>query len=124
MQLEALLGGAEDIRRKSSRSRGRAAHEIFSVHIRGFHTQKNINTVGKLSFVDLAEAEGLSAGEFVSQEANRSLTCLYDVLCAMSHKQSHVPYRNSKLTYLLQPSLSPQGRAVMVRILRLYYTAM
>ena len=36
---------------------------------------------------------------------NRSLSALADVLGAISEQRSHVPYRNSKLTHLLQDSI-------------------
>lgn len=36
---------------------------------------------------------------------NRSLSALADVLGAISEQRSHIPYRNSKLTHLLQDSI-------------------
>lgn len=37
-----------------------------------------------------------------TQSINKSLSCLADVFSALSSKASHVPFRNSKLTYLMQ----------------------
>ena len=49
-----------------------------------------------------------------TQHINKSLSCLADVFSALSKKSRHVPYRNSKLTHLLQSCLSKQGKTLMM----------
>lgn len=65
---------------------------------------------GVLHLVDLAGSERLDRSGVGSdaqrlketQNINKSLSCLADVFSALSAKASHVPFRNSKLTYLMQ----------------------
>lgn len=53
--------------------------------------------------VDRSEATGDRLKE--AQHINKSLSALGDVIFSLAQKNSHVPYRNSKLTQLLQSSL-------------------
>lgn len=48
------------------------------------------------------------------QNINRSLSALGDVIAALGQRgKGHVPYRNSKLTFLLQDSLAANARVLM-----------
>ena len=86
-------------------------HAIFSVHIRirSRVDSSGVVTKCKLNLVDLAGSERLKKtvtdGALASESMyiNRSLTYLEQVVVALSSKgRSHTPYRQSKLTHLLQ----------------------
>jgi len=69
--------------------------------------------------VDLAGSERLSRSGATgsrlreTQSINKSLSALSDVFVAIGNKQSHIPFRNSKLTQVLQPCLSGDGKTLM-----------
>ncbi|RHY30366.1 hypothetical protein DYB32_004370 [Aphanomyces invadans] len=110
-----------DMNAESSRS-----HSIFTLHLHGHRTDDDdldVDLLGSLSLVDLGKLPGSerisrsgATGERLkeAQAINKSLSALADVFGAIAKKQSHVPYRNSKLTYVLQPALSGDGKTLMM----------
>lgn len=75
---------------------------------------------GTLFLVDLAGSERVKKSEVEGdhmKEAghiNKSLSALGNVMEALDRKASHIPYRDSKLTYLLQDSLGGNSRTMMI----------
>lgn len=104
-----------DMNAVSSRS-----HSVFTLVLTAKHIEKNKLLRGTLNLVDLAGSERLDRSKATGQTAkeamsiNKSLSSLTDVFAAIGEKSSHVPFRNSKLTYLLQPCFSGDGKTLMV----------
>ncbi|KAI8319497.1 kinesin-domain-containing protein [Martensiomyces pterosporus] len=97
---------ATNCNERSSRS-----HSVFTLHLHGRNSLTGESSSGVLNLIDLAGSERLSSsgsrGERLkeTQAINKSLACLGDVIAALAKGSRHVPYRNSKLTHLLQESL-------------------
>lgn len=104
-----------DMNEHSSRS-----HALLCVTVTGFNKTTGHKTIGKLNLVDLAGSERVSksgsegARMKEAQSINKSLSSLGDVIHSLKNRSSHVPYRNSKLTYLLQESLGGDSKTLMV----------
>lgn len=78
-------------------------------------------TVSKLNLVDLAGSENVDRSEVQgielseAQTINKSLSCLGNVIYALTEKgRGHIPYRDSKLTYLLQDSLGGNSKTILI----------
>lgn len=111
--------GATNMNEHSSRS-----HAIFVITIEcsevGLDGENHIR-VGKLNLVDLAgserQAKTGAQGERLKEatKINLSLSALGNVISALvDGKSTHIPYRDSKLTRLLQDSLGGNAKTVMV----------
>ncbi|KAG5957855.1 hypothetical protein E4U57_001691 [Claviceps arundinis] len=99
---------------RSSRS-----HSVFILKIVGENAATGEHCEGTLNLVDLAGSERLkhsqAEGERMkeTQNINKSLSCLGDVIEALGRGSGHIPYRNSKLTHLLQYSLGGNSKTLM-----------
>uniref|UniRef100_A0A3B5AH15 Kinesin-like protein n=1 Tax=Stegastes partitus TaxID=144197 RepID=A0A3B5AH15_9TELE len=96
------------------------SHALLIISVSGFNVTTGNRTQGKLNLVDLAGSEriGKSGAEGSrlreAQCINKSLSALGDVINALRSKHAHVPFRNSRLTYLLQDSLSGDSKTLMM----------
>ncbi|KAM8869836.1 kinesin-like protein KIFC3 isoform 2-T2 [Spinachia spinachia] len=106
---------ATQMNQHSSRS-----HALLCITVQGTDLATGSKTTGKLNLVDLAGSERVwksgAEGERLkeAQNINRSLLSLGDVIQALRARQTHIPFRNSRLTYLLQDSLGKGSKTVMV----------
>ena len=107
--------GSHSLNRDSSRS-----HCLMTLHLT---RRDNPGALGRVSFVDLAGSERLpeshSRGEAAKETGhiNKSLFALGNVISALADAKKrggHIPYRDSKLTRLLQDSLGGDGRTLML----------
>ena len=99
---------------QSSRS-----HSMLVVKVRTITTETQKESGAALTLIDLAGSERPSKSNVTgqamkeAQHINKSLSALADVIAARGMKSAHVPYRNSKLTALLQDSLGGDSKVLM-----------
>jgi kinesin family protein C1 len=127
-QVRALLARAQGRRSVAAtlmNERSSRSHSVFTLRVAGANARTGERCDASLNLVDLAGSERLSASGAgadparlrETQNINRSLSALGDVIAALGEKgergEKHIPYRNSKLTYLLQNSLSGNSKTLV-----------
>jgi len=101
-------------------SQSSRSHAIVRVCIRGHNERTLQKTEAWLNLCDLAGSENVSASNVVgarleeAKNINKSLSALGLVINSLQSKQAHIPYRNSKLTTLLEQSLTGESKVLMV----------
>lgn len=97
------------------------SHSVFLINVKQEHQENKKTLTGKLYLVDLAGSEKVSktgAEGMVLDEAkniNKSLSALGNVISALADgNKSHIPYRDSKLTRILQESLGGNSRTTII----------
>jgi kinesin family protein C2/C3 len=114
--------GSHNFNEHSSRS-----HLVVTVHITAWSKASESSSdkpkkkrQSQLNLIDLAGSERLektgASGERLkeAQAINKSLSALGDVIGALGRGGKHVPYRNSKLTWLLSSSLNGRSKVLML----------
>ncbi|KAL2225850.1 UNVERIFIED_CONTAM: Kinesin-like protein KIN-7D, chloroplastic [Sesamum indicum] len=111
--------GSTNFNLQSSRS-----HTIFTLTIEsspyGANSEGEAVTLSQLNLIDLAGSESSRAGTTGLRRKegsyiNKSLLTLGTVIAKLTDgKSAHIPYRDSKLTRLLQSSLSGHGRVSLI----------
>ena len=112
-QLEGLLDLAARSRMTACTAmneRSSRSHLLFMLDINAKHSDGITYLRGGLRLCDLAGSERLDRTGTANDATrlketvniNKSLSCLADVFMSLGNKSPHIPYRNSKLTMLLQ----------------------
>lgn len=115
---QAMKALEEGRQRRATASTGMNAdssrsHMVLSVRLSGkSHNVLHLVDLAGSERVQRSGAEGTQLCE--AQHINRSLSALGDVVAALQRQERHIPYRNSKLTSLLQEGLRPGSKVMML----------
>ncbi|TFY60095.1 hypothetical protein EVG20_g7553, partial [Dentipellis fragilis] len=99
------------------------SHSVFSITVHTKETSTmgdDLLRVGKMNLVDLAGSENIGRSGAENKRAreagmiNQSLLTLGRVINALVERSSHIPYRESKLTRLLQDSLGGRTKTCII----------
>jgi kinesin family member 5 len=96
------------------------SHCVFLINVKQENQETNKKLSGKLYLVDLAGSEKVSktgAEGAVLEEAkniNKSLSALANVISALADAKPYIPYRDSKLTRILQESLGGNAKCTII----------
>ncbi|CAN8287970.1 unnamed protein product [Cochlearia groenlandica] len=104
----------------NSNSASSRSHCMIRVSITCVGATERRRETNKIWLVDLGGSERVSKTRATGlrfdegRAINRSLSALGDVINSLQHKNSHIPYRNSKLTQVLQDSLGQDSKTLML----------
>ena len=97
------------------------SHSVFLINVKQENLENQKKLSGKLYLVDLAGSEKIGKtgvegmGLEEAKNINKSLSALGNVIAALADgNKSHIPYRDSKLTRILQESLGGNAKTTIV----------
>lgn len=110
-ELWGVLGRCQEmkkIRATTLNDTSSRSHVVFTIYLEQQEGEKV--TTSKFSLVDLAGSERIDKSHPTNinetKKINLSLSCLTKTIRALAKKQGYIPYRESKLTQVLQDFLS------------------
>ncbi|BGP55956.1 hypothetical protein JCM8202_005098 [Rhodotorula sphaerocarpa] len=114
-------GSARAVSSTNMNAESSRSHSIFVMTIQARNTETGTQKTGSLFLVDLAGSEKISktgaTGQTLEEakKINKSLSALGMVINALTDgKSAHIPYRDSKLTRILQESLGGNSRTTLI----------
>ena len=120
---ELMLAGSDnrEVAYTSMNAGSSRSHSLFLLTVGQTNSKDCCGKVGKLYLVDLAGSEKISktgaAGKRLEEakNINKSLTVLGQVIYSLTDgKSTHIPYRDSKLTRVLQDSLGGNSKTCLI----------
>mmetsp|Transcript_36680 Transcript_36680/g.84390 ORF Transcript_36680/g.84390 Transcript_36680/m.84390 type:complete len:1127 (-) Transcript_36680:98-3478(-) len=120
--LNALLDRGNSMRTVAAtamNSESSRSHLIVCIKIVTVNKETNEQTKGKILMCDLAGSERLKKSEVTGDmqkeaiEINKSLTALGDVIEQLTKNSKNIPYRNHKLTQVMQDALGGNAKTLM-----------
>ncbi|KAL6127699.1 hypothetical protein ACLB2K_071062 [Fragaria x ananassa] len=100
------------------------SHKGLIVYVSSQRENSDSPQISKLNFIDLAGYEDTRrkstdcVNHVESSKINKSIYAMINVVNAVSSSGNHVPYRENKLTHLLQDSLGGMSRVLMITCLK------
>ncbi|KAI0054096.1 kinesin heavy chain [Auriscalpium vulgare] len=114
-------GAARVVTSTNMNAESSRSHSIFLITISQRNTETGAQKTGNLYLVDLAGSEKVgktgASGQTLEEakKINKSLSALGMVINALTdNKAKHIPYRDSKLTRILQESLGGNSRTTLI----------
>ena len=120
--IEHLMVTAHGNRKRAAtkcNERSSRSHFVCNIKITSHNERTNETLLGSIDLVDLAGSERIKESGSTGAQANEafkingSLKSLGDVIEAILKNHDHIPFRHSKLTYLLQNNLCGSSKTLM-----------
>lgn len=109
------------VKATKSNAESSRSHLLFTIHFNvASKSNDELSRNGCLHIIDLAGSERVdksgSVGTLLTEakHINKSLSALTGVIEALQEKAEHIPYRDSKLTYLLRNSLGGDSKTLAI----------